>query len=232
MASQPMPEPYHGRGPEDVSDIDTARLALRGAVESLRSLQEVNQRLKGEIQEYANRNKLLDQRMIAIQTDLNVANAKLARQDEIFERKEQELRRHIRQEVTLEENGRWQAEMASLRQTIEMWKAAREQKEAELERLQSVLSRKESDILALQKEKVVVQGKANQEMATSLAKSRADLKQAVETVIQEKDKQLEKVQTELSESIQDLETRLRGKEQEAHARDENIAQHCHERQKE
>ncbi len=232
MASQPMPEPYHGRGPEDVSDIDTARLALRGAVESLRSLQEVNQRLKGEIQEYANRNKLLDQRMIAIQTDLNVANAKLARQDEIFERKEQELRRHIRQEVTLEENGRWQAEMASLRQTIEMWKAAREQKEAELERLQSVLSRKESDILALQKEKVVVQGKANQEMATSLAKSRADLKQAVETVIQEKDKQLEKVQTELSESIQDLETRLRGKEQEAHARDENIAQHFHERQKE
>ena len=48
--------------------------------------------------------------------------------------------------------------MASLRQTIEMWKAAREQKEAELERLNSVLTQKENDVLALQKEKVVLQG--------------------------------------------------------------------------
>src|SRR5258708_3233641 len=103
---------------QDVSDIDTARLALRGAVESLRSLQEVNQRLKGEIQEYANRNKLLDQRLITLQTDLNVVNAKLDRQDEIYDKKEKELRRLIRQEVALEENQRWQAEMASLRQTI------------------------------------------------------------------------------------------------------------------
>src|SRR4051794_14245011 len=133
--ASPMPEPYDrgGRESQDVTDIDTARLALRGAVESLRSLQEVNQRLKGEIQDYANRNKMLDQRLIALQTDLNVTNAKLDRQDQIFEKKEQELRKHIRQEVTLEENQRWQAEMATLRQTLEMWKAAREQKEAELD---------------------------------------------------------------------------------------------------
>src|SRR5882672_10858594 len=101
-----MPEPFNrdDREPQDVTDIDTARLALRGAVESLRSLQEVNQRLKAEIQDYANRNKMLDQRLIALQTDLNVVNGKLDRQDEIYAQKEDAMRRSIRQDVTLEEN--------------------------------------------------------------------------------------------------------------------------------
>src|SRR3954469_1247973 len=102
-----MPQPSRDdREPQDVTDIDTARLALRGAVESLRSLQEVNQRLKGEIQEYTNRNKMLDQRLITIQTDLNVANAKLDRQDDHYKQKEDAMRRSIRQEVSLEENQR------------------------------------------------------------------------------------------------------------------------------
>src|SRR5438067_882492 len=103
-AASPMPDPFGrpGHEPQDVTDIETARLALRGAVESLRSLQEVNQRLKGEIQDHANRNKLLDQRLIALQTELNAVNAKLGKQDEIYEKKEEALRRHIRQEVALE----------------------------------------------------------------------------------------------------------------------------------
>ena len=63
--------------PQDVTDLDTARLALRGALESLRSLQEVDHRLKGEIQDYANRTKMLEQRLIALQTELNAAHAQI-----------------------------------------------------------------------------------------------------------------------------------------------------------
>jgi signal transduction histidine kinase/chromosome segregation ATPase len=230
----PMPEPYEheSHSPQELTDVETARLALRGAVESLRSLQEVNQRLKGEIQDYTNRNKMLDQRLIALQTDLNVTHAKLDKQDQVFEKKEAELRRHIRQEVAIEENERWQAEMASLRQSVEMWKAAREQKEDELKRLKETLAHKENDVLDLQKEKVVLQGKANQDLAASLLKARADLKQAVEAVIQEKDKQLEKVKLELTGDIEELDARLRMKEQEIQGRDESIAKQFHDRQKE
>src|SRR4051812_21065414 len=166
-----MPQPNfdrEGQEPQELTDVDTARLALRGAVESLRSLQEVNLRLKGEIQDYANRNKLLDQRLITLQTELNAVNAKLGKQDETYDKREEGMRRSIRQEVALEENQRWQAEFATLRQSVEMWKLAREQKEEELQRIKQNLTDKEAEVLELQKEKVVIQGKANQEMAQSL----------------------------------------------------------------
>src|SRR5271165_4490870 len=121
--SNPMPDPYHrdDRESQEVTDLETARLALRGAVESLRSLQEVNGRLKGELQEYTNREKLLNQKLISLQTELNSVNAKLDKEEEIYKQREETMRRHIRQETAIEENQRWQAEIASLRQSIEMW---------------------------------------------------------------------------------------------------------------
>src|SRR5690349_9205746 len=137
-----MPEPFEHRDAPDLSDLDTARLALRGALESLRSLQGINERLRGDIQEYANRNKLLDQRMIELQTQLSATQTKLDHEEDNFKHREEALRRSIRQEVAIEENQRWQAEFASLRQTLEMWKLSREQKEAELTRIQTLLINK------------------------------------------------------------------------------------------
>jgi len=46
----------------DVSDLQTAKIALHGALSMLRNVQDINQRLKGELQEALNREKMALQR--------------------------------------------------------------------------------------------------------------------------------------------------------------------------
>ena len=64
----------------EVTDLDTARLALRGALQSVHNLQDLNSRLKGEIQDYLHREKAINERMIRLQQELNESYQRLDQQ--------------------------------------------------------------------------------------------------------------------------------------------------------
>jgi chromosome segregation ATPase len=80
---------------QEVSDLQTARLALRGALEAVRSLQDSNATLKGDVQELRNKNKFLDQRILDLQTELASANAKLEQGRLLSQKREAELRGQV-----------------------------------------------------------------------------------------------------------------------------------------
>jgi hypothetical protein len=69
-------DPERQPSEENINDLQTARLALRGALDSMRSLQEINSRLKGQLQDSANQERMLHQRLEGVQSE--IANLKTA----------------------------------------------------------------------------------------------------------------------------------------------------------
>src|ERR1700742_3613689 len=83
----------------DVADLETARMALRGAIQSVRSLQDLNGKLKGEVQDFLHREKALNERMIRLQAELNDSYARLDQETAHDREREAALRETLRQEI-------------------------------------------------------------------------------------------------------------------------------------
>ena len=106
----------------EITDLDTARLALRGALQSVHNLQDLNARLKGEIQDYLHREKALNERMIRLQQELNESYQRLDHASAIDRDRMAAEREAVRQEVIVEQNQKWQTEIDALRQSVQNWK--------------------------------------------------------------------------------------------------------------
>src|SRR5688572_26574623 len=91
-----------------ITDLETARLALRGALQSARNLQDLNSRLKGEVQDYLHREKALNERMIRLQQELNDTYQRLDQTSAIDRDRQTAEREAVRQEVIAEQNQKWQ----------------------------------------------------------------------------------------------------------------------------
>src|SRR5262245_57396266 len=105
----------------EINDLDTARLALRGAVASLRSLQDINTTLKAELQDMMTREKAWKQRLAEMETHLSELQAKWSASQNTFEEYRQEFSSQIRSAVALEEQQKWETQLKEIQATLSEW---------------------------------------------------------------------------------------------------------------
>src|SRR5690242_5260425 len=103
----------------EITDLDTARLALRGAVASLRSLQDINISLKAELQDMMAREKAWKQRIIEMETHLGELQAKWNSTQHTQDEYRKEYALQIRSEVALEEQAKWQGQLEEIQATLQ-----------------------------------------------------------------------------------------------------------------
>src|SRR5579863_8793261 len=119
---------------QEISDIDTARLALRGAVSTLRTLQDLVANLKSENQELTVREKAWKVRVETMEQRLSEIHAKWQESQTLIQNYKQEIAVQMRGEIASEEQEKWKAQIAEVQATLQEWQKARELREAELSR--------------------------------------------------------------------------------------------------
>ncbi len=214
----------------EVTDIETARLALRGALQSVHSLQDLNARLKGEIQDYLHREKALNERMIRLQQELNDSYSRLDQHTSIDRDREAAAREALRQEIILEQNAKWQTEIDALRQSVQNWNEVRRQKETELRMIKEALLQKEAEVFALQKEKISSEEKAHRDLVEAISKARSGVQMAIDEVVRSKDHDIQNLKNELAQGPIELDRRLQQIEQDYRRKEQNLLHQFRERQ--
>src|SRR5688572_21349594 len=123
--------PWEQPAPDEaqITDLETARLALRGAVSSLRTLQDINSNLKAELQELQSRERGWKGRVAEMETRLAELNAKWQQAQRTQDQYRAQYAEQIRSEVALEEQIKWQGQLEQIQQTLEHWKNIRDQRE-------------------------------------------------------------------------------------------------------
>src|SRR5579862_4487137 len=103
---------------QEISDLDTARLALRGAVSTLRTLQDLVANLKSENQELNVREKAWKARVETMEQRLSEVHAKWQESQKLIQDYRQEISNQIRGEIAIEEQAKWQAQIAQVQKTL------------------------------------------------------------------------------------------------------------------
>ena len=86
-----------------VNNLETAHLALQGALANVRALQDINLDLKAEVQEFRNREKAAKQRFDEMQGQLADLHARWQASQRTQEQYHQELSEKVRSEVAIQE---------------------------------------------------------------------------------------------------------------------------------
>lgn len=219
------PEPEH-----DVTDIETARLALRGALQSARSLQDLNAKLKGELQDFLHREKALNERLVRLQTELNDTYSRLDQETASERDRITVVRETLRQEIIAEQNHKWQTEIDALRQSVQNWTEVRRQKEHELKLLKEALLSKEQEVFTLQRDKIAAEEKAHRDVLDAIKNSRAGVSTAIDDIIQTKEKEIADLQRKLAAQPKVIEERLQQVEQELHRKEQSLLLQFRDRQ--
>jgi hypothetical protein len=166
-----------------INDLESAQLALRGAVASVRSLQDVNLRQKEQLEELSRREKIWKQRIV----DLEAQSAELQAQWKSAQRTQEEYTQQyanqIRSEVALEEQEKWQRQLTALNKTLETWRDAQEKRELELQQTRALLAQRDQDFLTVQREKITFEQRSDSELTKALEKARAELQDALQQVV-------------------------------------------------
>src|SRR5579863_3689777 len=119
---------------QEISDVDTARLALRGAVSTLRTLQDLVANLKAENQELSVREKAWKARVETMEQRLSEIHAKWQESQTLLQDYKQEIAVQMRSEIAVEEQEKWKSEIDRVQNTLQEWQKARELRENELAR--------------------------------------------------------------------------------------------------
>src|SRR5476649_2908558 len=114
---------------QEISDIDTARLALRGAVSTLRTMQDLVANLKAENQELGVREKAWKARVETMEQRLSEIHAKWQESQSLLQDYKQEIASSLRSEIAVEEQQRWKAEIDKVQNTLLEWQKSREIRE-------------------------------------------------------------------------------------------------------
>lgn len=214
----------------DVTDLETARLALRGALQSVHNLQDLNARLKGEIQDYLHREKALNERMIRLQKEINESYAQLDQKNAVDRERDAAVREALRQEVIVEQNQKWQTEIDALRQSVQNWNEVRRQKETELRMIKEALLQKESEVFSLQKEKIASEEKAHRDLVDAIAKARSGVQLAIDQVVRAKDHEITDLKKQVAEGPAEVERRMQLLEQDFRRKEQVMLLQFRERQ--
>jgi hypothetical protein len=167
--TQPGPEDF-----KEIRDVEAAQLALRGAVATIRDLQEKIASLKGGLQEAAGREKAAKEAAAALRKELASAQAEaLKREGEARTRLRLEVREEMRAQAE-REHSRQEGEIARLASQLEEWRKVHRRREEEWEGVRKLLDRRESELVALQREKLDILGRvrSDSDMVQSLRERR------------------------------------------------------------
>ncbi|MFI5350957.1 MAG: hypothetical protein ACHQ2Z_15525, partial [Elusimicrobiota bacterium] len=147
----------------EINNLDAARLAIRGALATIRDLQDGNAALKGQVQDEAAKRKHLESQLAKV--DLKVADWQAQAESWAKERAERERlmeqwKNEARLEVRAEERARLEDDrrrteetIAHLRSDIAGMATGQKEREEGWAQLRSELQRREMEIAALRREK-------------------------------------------------------------------------------
>src|SRR5256885_3529427 len=125
---------------QEVSDLDTARLALRGAVSTLRTMQDLIANLKSENQELTVREKAWKARVETMEQRLSEIHGKWQESQKLIQDYRQEIATQVRNEIALEEQEKWRGPIEQIQRTPLGWQKTRELREAEFGRVKKRLT--------------------------------------------------------------------------------------------
>ena len=147
----------------EINNLDAARLAIRGALATIRDLQDGNAALKGQVQDEAAKRKHLESQLAKVDAKIADWQAQAegwakerAERERLMEQWKQEARLEVRTEerARLEDDRRRTEEtIAHLRSDIAGMATGQKEREEGWNQLRSELQRREMEIAALRREK-------------------------------------------------------------------------------
>ena len=220
----------------EINSLDSARLAIRGALATIRNLQEQNARAKIEAQDQATARRLLESRIadLSVQAERWQDQAKIwEEQDRVRQAQEESWRNSVKLEIRAEEKTRIGQAQAALEEELsrlrgEMLRLAGLQKEKEaqwadlkknLERYQVELARAEREKIEIARRyhedsKTVAELRERREREVAAGLRRLELesedKQRQSEALRRENEELKK---QLSAAALDLEKRLKEREE-------------------
>ena len=115
-----------GEGFGKIENLEAAHLALRGALETIRNLQSLNERLKSERKEESYQKKALENKVLELESAIKTLKDNLARQEAI----EKDIREHqerskneMRLQIRTEERSRIEADQKRLEEALSVAQA-------------------------------------------------------------------------------------------------------------
>jgi signal transduction histidine kinase len=197
----------------EINDLDTARLALHGLLAQNRSIQELNERLKGEIQDALHREKLAAQKTQDVQVSEQKTRLEIEQIQNRYKVMEAETREKIRQEL------------------LAVDRRGQREKDKELTQLREDALHKEKAIKDLQQQAEAAQARASAQLNGAIERARAQLQDAVEAAVQDKEALLKGVQLYSAQQIAELHARCQDLEGQLAAKDQSLTLEFHERNK-
>lgn len=159
---------------KELNNIDAARLAIRGALATIRDLQDVTAKLKAEVQDESSRRKLAESRVsdLAAQVERWQEQAKKWEDDEKRRAAEQQLHNNaVRLQVRAEEKARIQEHQQSLEEALarlqaelQQMAASQREKEDRWGQIQKRLELREVELVSAEREKVELSNRYRRDM--------------------------------------------------------------------
>ncbi len=198
-------EPWDEQALREINNLDAARLAIRGALSTIRGLQDANTALKGQLQDETSRRKHFETRLTELETQLGQWQKRgegWETERVQFESKMDSWKHEVRMEVRAEEKARIDEDrrlteemISTLRSELIAMAKSHSGKEEAWNELCAQLEKRDQEILNLRRAK---------EEALDLARHEIDL---IEQVRLARDR-------EISTSVQSLESQLTNRDNE------------------
>src|ERR1700733_3718467 len=227
--SEETPTPFNDK---EISDLDTARLALRGAVSTLRTMQDLVANLKADNQELNVREKAWKARVETMEQRLSEIHAKWQESQTLIQDYKHEIAAQLRSEISVEEQEKWKAQIEQVQGTLQEWQKAREMREAELARNKEMLSERDQEVRRLEQERIAFEHKTQTEIAGLLEKSRQALKDVVEDTVEEKNQEIREIKTQWLHETEELKDALHRVDIEMKLKEEGLQKNYHQRRRE
>ncbi|MBI3554412.1 MAG: hypothetical protein HY077_18095 [Elusimicrobia bacterium] len=205
---------------KEINSLDAARLAIRGALSTIRGLQEQSANLKAEVQDEASRRKLVESRM----ADLNAQLERWREQGKAWEESEKRracdeerqkvaLRISVRAEerAQIQENQRQlEDHLSRLQAELQLIAAGQREKEAGWEQIKKKLEAREIELVQAEREKAELSSRYRRDvdMIQSLREARdreiaASIKSR-ELEVADRDREIAALRRETEEQKQNL----------------------------
>lgn len=179
-----MAEKWDEEAFREINDLDAARLAIRGALATIRDLQDINSQVKGEMQEEASRRKAAEAKTLELVKRVEKWEEQAAAWEK--ERKnwtdnEAKWKTSVASQVRAEESARieegrraLEEELSRMRAGLQQMAASQREKEDQWGLIKKQLDLRNAELLALQKEKVEMAGRFHKdtELVESLREQR------------------------------------------------------------
>jgi len=210
----------------EISDLQTAKVALHGALAMVRNLQDLNQRLKGDVQDATHREKLTLKREVEAQAAVVRMQGELNQLKVYYAAFESDLKEKARHEAAREEQFKWERQMAKLQESIDILHKSRTLKDEELQRVRDDVQKKDKAISLLLEQGTAAKMRMHAEWAVELERFEAKHAEHLHAIGLEKEKE---VQAQWAERFAKLQERCQNLEQELAEKDHLLTQKFHER---